>query len=159
MSLVVRGSKYDDQRVFELTHRNLTALDQRIELVHGTYVYHPGAGSTAAPALVAKSPPDGYTLLVNTSAQAYSAVFVENLPYNPLKDFIPVAPNQPALRAGHRQLVGHHYRGRAYRSSEGRTETGEVVFTPRSRGHVALFVRGRLFSNRLKMWRLFFGKT
>jgi len=53
---------------------------------------HPGAGSTAAPALVAKSPPDGYTLLVNTSAHAYSAAVVKNLPYNPLKDFIPVAP-------------------------------------------------------------------
>jgi tripartite-type tricarboxylate transporter receptor subunit TctC len=53
---------------------------------------HPGAGSTTAPALVAKSPPDGYTLLVNTSAQAYSAAVVKNLPYDPLKDFIPVAP-------------------------------------------------------------------
>lgn len=53
---------------------------------------HPGAGSTEAPALVAKSPADGYTLLVNTSAQAYSAAFVNNLPYDPLKDFIPVAP-------------------------------------------------------------------
>jgi len=53
---------------------------------------HPGAGSTAAPALVAKSPADGYTLLVNTSAQAYSAVLLKNLPYDPLKDFIPVAP-------------------------------------------------------------------
>src|SRR5256885_15412835 len=53
---------------------------------------HPGAGSTAAPALVAKSPPDGYTLLVNSSAHAYSAAVLKNLPYNPLKDFIPVAP-------------------------------------------------------------------
>lgn len=53
---------------------------------------YPGAGATAAPALVAKSSPDGYTLLVNTSAQAYSAVFMRNLPYDPLKDFIPVAP-------------------------------------------------------------------
>lgn len=53
---------------------------------------HPGAGATAAPALVAKSQPDGYTLLVNTSAQAYSAVLVKNLPYDPLKDFIAVAP-------------------------------------------------------------------
>jgi len=53
---------------------------------------HPGAGSTEAPALVAKSPADGYTLLLNTSAQAYSAAFVKNLPYDPLKDFIPVAP-------------------------------------------------------------------
>jgi tripartite-type tricarboxylate transporter receptor subunit TctC len=53
---------------------------------------HPGGGATAAPALVAKSPADGYTLLVNTSAQAYSAVFVKSLPYDPLKDFIPVVP-------------------------------------------------------------------
>jgi len=52
---------------------------------------HPGAGSTAGPALVAKSPADGYTLLVNTSAQAYSATLLKNLPYDPLKDFIPVA--------------------------------------------------------------------
>jgi tripartite-type tricarboxylate transporter receptor subunit TctC len=53
---------------------------------------HPGAGSTAAPALVAKSLADGYTLLINTSAQAYSAALLKNLPYDPLKDFIPVAP-------------------------------------------------------------------
>ena len=52
----------------------------------------PGAGATAGPAKVAKSPADGYTLLVNTSAQAYSAALLKNLPYDPLKDFIPVAP-------------------------------------------------------------------
>jgi tripartite-type tricarboxylate transporter receptor subunit TctC len=57
----------------------------------------PGAGATTAPALVAKSLADGYTLLINTSAQAYSAVLSNNLPYDPLKDFIPVASltNQP----------------------------------------------------------------
>jgi tripartite-type tricarboxylate transporter receptor subunit TctC len=57
----------------------------------------PGAGATAGPALVAKSPADGYTLLMNTSAQAYSAALLKNLPYDPLKDFIPIAPltNQP----------------------------------------------------------------
>jgi tripartite-type tricarboxylate transporter receptor subunit TctC len=52
----------------------------------------PGSGATAGPAQVAKSPADGYTLLVNTSAQAYSAALLKNLPYDPLKDFIPVAP-------------------------------------------------------------------
>src|SRR5271170_7906534 len=52
----------------------------------------PGAGATAGPAQVAKSPADGYTLLVSTSAQAYSAVLLKNLPYDPLRDFIPVAP-------------------------------------------------------------------
>src|SRR6476659_10980009 len=51
----------------------------------------PGAGATAGPAKVAQSSPDGYTLLVNTSAQAYSAAFSKDLPYDPLKDFIPIA--------------------------------------------------------------------
>src|SRR6266567_5988563 len=45
---------------------------------------HPGAGSTAAPAMVAKSPADGYTLLVHTNAHAYSAALLTNLPYDPL---------------------------------------------------------------------------
>ena len=52
----------------------------------------PGAGATAGPAQVAKSPPDGYTLLLTTSAQAYNAVFSKALPYDPLKDFIPIVP-------------------------------------------------------------------
>jgi tripartite-type tricarboxylate transporter receptor subunit TctC len=52
---------------------------------------HPGAGATTGPALVAKSPADGYTLLINTSAQAYSAVLSKHLPYDPLKDFVPIA--------------------------------------------------------------------
>src|SRR5882757_3473195 len=51
----------------------------------------PGAGATAGPELVAKSPADGYTLLMNTSAQAYSAALLKNLPYEPLKDFSPIA--------------------------------------------------------------------
>lgn len=51
-----------------------------------------GAGATAGPARVAKSPADGYTLLINSSAQAYSAALLKNLPYDPLKDFIPIVP-------------------------------------------------------------------
>jgi tripartite-type tricarboxylate transporter receptor subunit TctC len=51
----------------------------------------PGAGATAAPAQVAKSAADGYTLLLNTSAQAYTAALSKSPPYDPLKDFIPIA--------------------------------------------------------------------
>jgi tripartite-type tricarboxylate transporter receptor subunit TctC len=60
---------------------------------------HPGAEATAAPALVARSPADGYTLLLNTSSQAYSAVLSKTLPYDPLNDFIPTASltSQPYL--------------------------------------------------------------
>src|SRR5713101_8299376 len=71
------------------------AVSQKLSELWGqpvTVENHPGEGSTAAPALVAKAPADGYTLLVNTSAQAYSAALLKNLPYDPLKDFIPVAP-------------------------------------------------------------------
>jgi tripartite-type tricarboxylate transporter receptor subunit TctC len=76
------------------------AISEKLSELWGqpvTVENHPGAGSTAAPALVAKSPADGYTLLVNTSAQAYSAALLRNLPYDPLRGFIPVAPlaNQP----------------------------------------------------------------
>ena len=44
-----------------------------------TVAHHPDAGGPAAPGLVATSPPDGYTLLVNTSAHAYSAAVLKNL--------------------------------------------------------------------------------
>jgi tripartite-type tricarboxylate transporter receptor subunit TctC len=53
---------------------------------------HPGAGSSAGPAFVAKSRPDGYTVLVSTSAHAYSAALRKDLAYDPLKDFTPVSP-------------------------------------------------------------------
>jgi tripartite-type tricarboxylate transporter receptor subunit TctC len=70
------------------------ALGPRLSELWGqpvTVDNHPGAGATAGPAQVANAPADGYTLLINTSAQAYSAVFLKNLSYDPLKDFIPVA--------------------------------------------------------------------
>lgn len=53
---------------------------------------HPGVGSTAGTALVARSPADGHTVLVSTSAHAYGAAFALDLPYDPLEDFVPVAP-------------------------------------------------------------------
>jgi tripartite-type tricarboxylate transporter receptor subunit TctC len=52
----------------------------------------PGDGSTAAPALVAESPADGHTVLINTSAHAYIGAVSHDLPYRPLEDFSPVAP-------------------------------------------------------------------
>jgi tripartite-type tricarboxylate transporter receptor subunit TctC len=52
----------------------------------------PGGGGTTAPSLVANAAADGYTLLVNTSAHAYTAATRTDLPYDPLHDFIPVAP-------------------------------------------------------------------
>jgi len=54
-----------------------------------------GAGGTIGSAAVAKSAPDGYTLLLGSSGTITSgpAVF-KNLPYDPQKDFVPVGPIQ-----------------------------------------------------------------
>jgi tripartite-type tricarboxylate transporter receptor subunit TctC len=51
----------------------------------------PGAGATIGEALVAHSPPDGYTLLVNSAAQAYNPSIYSNLTFDTHKDFIDVA--------------------------------------------------------------------
>jgi tripartite-type tricarboxylate transporter receptor subunit TctC len=88
------------------------SVSQKLSAIWGqpvTVENYSGAGSTEAPALVAKSPSDVYTLLVNTSAHAYSAVFLKNLPYDPVKDFTPVAPltSQPyVLVSGNSSGIG-----------------------------------------------------
>src|SRR5947209_14744469 len=52
----------------------------------------PGAGGNVAAEAVAKSPPDGYTwLLGNNSILATNQSLYRSLPYDPVKDFAPVA--------------------------------------------------------------------
>jgi tripartite-type tricarboxylate transporter receptor subunit TctC len=51
-----------------------------------------GAGGLIATSSVAKAPPDGYTLLLATDAQLAAQVTLrKTLPYDPTKDFVPVA--------------------------------------------------------------------
>jgi tripartite-type tricarboxylate transporter receptor subunit TctC len=52
-----------------------------------------GAGGTVGTAVVAQSAPDGYTLMVQSSASHVSnAHLYKKLPYDPLRDFAAVAP-------------------------------------------------------------------
>ena len=53
---------------------------------------HVGEGGTVGTGMVARSAADGYTLLTSTSAHVVSAALRTNLPYDPLKDFVPIAP-------------------------------------------------------------------
>jgi tripartite-type tricarboxylate transporter receptor subunit TctC len=51
----------------------------------------PGGGGTIGSASVAKAEPDGYTMLLLTSSQGSYIVLHRTLPYDPLRDFVPVA--------------------------------------------------------------------
>ncbi len=50
----------------------------------------PGAGSTIGAALVAKAPPDGYTILISASTHVISAHLYKSLPYHAVNDFAPL---------------------------------------------------------------------
>src|SRR5579864_6088616 len=51
----------------------------------------PGAGTIIGTQAVAVSAPDGYTLLMGTFAHAVNSSLNSNLPYDPHRDFAPVA--------------------------------------------------------------------
>lgn len=50
----------------------------------------PGAGSIVGSELVAKSPPDGQTILLFTAANTMNITLIPNLPYDMVKDFSPI---------------------------------------------------------------------
>ena len=51
----------------------------------------PGAGATIGSEAVAKSPPDGYTLLLASQTNAISATLYPRLSYQPIDDFAPIS--------------------------------------------------------------------
>jgi tripartite-type tricarboxylate transporter receptor subunit TctC len=50
-----------------------------------------GGGGTVGMNIVAKAPPDGYTLLTHSIAFAMSSALYSKLPFDPVKDFTPVS--------------------------------------------------------------------
>ncbi len=66
----------------------------RLSVALGKQVFvenKPGAGGTIGADSVAKSAPDGYTLLVTATPHVISAHLYRTLPYDSLKDFVPIA--------------------------------------------------------------------
>ena len=50
----------------------------------------PGAGTIVGSEIVAKAPPDGYTLLMSPSTLATNPASYKKMPYNALRDFAPI---------------------------------------------------------------------
>lgn len=64
----------------------------------------PGAAGNIGMTAAARAAPDGYTLLLTSTAIAVNAALSKNLPYDPVKDFVPIselvnAPNILVVRA------------------------------------------------------------
>ena len=51
----------------------------------------PGASAILGTNIAAKAPADGYTLMFATASHAVTAVYYRKLPFDPIKDFAPVA--------------------------------------------------------------------
>ena len=61
-------------------------LDQQIIVEN-----KPGAGATLGTEIVARAPPDGYTLLLASQTNAISASLYKALSYDPIEDFAPIS--------------------------------------------------------------------
>jgi len=97
-----------------------------------------GAGVIGADA-VAKSPPDGYTLLMGLHATQAILVHLQKLPYDPAKDFAPVihaatVPNVLLVHEGVpatslRELIAHAKAnpGKLTFASQGNGSTGHMI--------------------------------
>jgi tripartite-type tricarboxylate transporter receptor subunit TctC len=100
----------------------------------------PGAGTLLASELTAKSPPDGYTLLMVTSSHAINAGIHKNLRYDPVEDFsaisfvttlpflLVVHPGVPARSAGELVALARKHPGKLYFSSAGTGSGTHLAF-------------------------------
>src|ERR1041384_6174883 len=66
----------------------------------------PGAGGNLAADAVAKSAPDGYTLLVSYTSHTINATLYPKLPFDPVADFTPISmiSTVPSLLVGNPKL-------------------------------------------------------
>jgi tripartite-type tricarboxylate transporter receptor subunit TctC len=77
-----------------LAHEMSKSLGQQVLID-----YKPGGGTTIAADLIAKSAPDGYTIIMLLTAHAINATLVPKLPYDTQKDFasVTLAAIQPLI--------------------------------------------------------------
>ena len=69
-----------------ITEKMTASLGQRVYIEN-----RPGAAGTVGADNVAKADPDGYSLFLTTSGAVTIAPHIQTVPYDPLKDFAPVA--------------------------------------------------------------------
>jgi tripartite-type tricarboxylate transporter receptor subunit TctC len=85
-----------------VSERAATLLGQPIAVENRTG----GAAGLIGTDLAAKAPPDGYTIVINSSAQAIAPALVARMPYDPAADFagLSVLGGAPMVLVGHPSL-------------------------------------------------------
>lgn len=99
----------------------------------------PGAGTLIASDIVAKSKPDGYTLLMTTSTHSINAVAYKKMPYDTLRDFAAItqALSLPSLMVVHPSVATSVKEVIAI----AKARPGEILFASAGRGsnpHLAM---------------------
>ena len=86
-----------------------------------------GAGGNTGADVVAKSPPDGYTILQNTNGQAISPAIYKSLPFDPVQRFHPgdAARRHLDRAGGHPEAAGED-RARPDRAREGQARQPQL---------------------------------
>ncbi|MFC5866577.1 tripartite tricarboxylate transporter substrate binding protein [Aquincola agrisoli] len=109
----------------------------------------PGAGTVIGSDMVAKAPPDGYTLLLTTSALAINDSLVKKLPYDTQKNFTGVG----LICSGPNVLVTHP--GSPYKTVQdviqaAKANPGKLNYGSSGNGS-AVHLAGELFKNLAKI--------
>lgn len=99
----------------------------------------PGGSAVIASNVVAKSAPDGHTVLMALSAHAINPVAIKSLPYDTLRDFAPVSLliRFPLLLAAHPELRGNTLREMI---DAARKQPGNLNFASPGTGTVSFMV-------------------
>ena len=99
----------------------------------------PGGSAVIASNAVAKSAPDGHTVLMALSAHAINPVAIKSLPYDTLRDFAPVSLliRFPLLLAAHPELRGNTLREMI---DAARRQPGSLNFASPGTGTVSFMV-------------------
>jgi tripartite-type tricarboxylate transporter receptor subunit TctC len=118
-------------------------MDQVSRQVGQTVVIEnrPGAGGTIGAGMVAKAPPDGYTVLAYGALATAHALYAR-LPYDTLKDFVPVIPfgNQPLVIV----VTPEKYQTLADLIAAGKARPGALNYTTAGAGSASHFGAERL---------------
>ena len=97
-----------------------------------------GAGSAIGTEIAAKSPPDGYTLLMVSAAHTINPAMVKKLPYDSIKDFAPISviadvptafvvhPSLPAKNVKEFIAIARARPGEIFYSTAGRGTVGHL---------------------------------